>query len=236
MEGKYSCILVDDDRMSLKILEILVAKTTFLEIAGVFDHPMEAFKMLSEKKVDILFLDIEMPEMNGLELLETLIEKPQIIMTTYNNSYAVPAFDYEVADFLLKPIVNYSRFLKAVNKALKNLEHANRKAVNFDNEQIFVKIDSLLMNFNLRDILYIEAFGDYVKIHTNDKMYITHAKLKTVEETLPHNAFSRVHRSFIVRLDKIDNIDLSNLEIAKRVIPISNSYRSNLMDKINLLI
>ncbi|MBT0811291.1 response regulator transcription factor [Litoribacter ruber] len=235
MERKYTCVLVDDDRMSLRILEILVEKTPFLEVVGVFDNPVDAFRMLSEVRVDIVFLDVEMPEMSGLELLDTLADQPQIIITTLKDMYAVPAFDYEVADFLLKPIENYSRFLKAVRKAKANLEKANGIGNQEKVKQIFIKIDSLLLNFQLKDILYIEAFGDYIKIYTEQKMYVAHAKLRTVEETLPKNAFARIHRSYIVRLDKIENIDPSNLEVRKKVIPISNSYRPNLLAKINTL-
>jgi DNA-binding LytR/AlgR family response regulator len=235
MERTYTCVLVDDDRMSLKILESLVAKTPFLEMAGVFENPVEAFRLLSEVKVDMLFLDVEMPEMSGLELLDTLSDPPQIIMTTSKDNYAVPAFDYEVTDFLLKPIENYSRFLKAVGKAKVNLEKSSKKLKKDRAKQIFIKVDSLLLNFHLKDILYIEAFGDYIKIHTEEKMYVAHAKLRTVEETLPADAFARIHRSYIVRLDKIENIDPSNLEVRKKVIPISNSYRPNLLARINTL-
>jgi len=235
MNRIYSCVLVDDDRMSLKILQSLVEKTPFLQVEGMYENPVEAFNALSEKKADILFLDVEMPEMTGLELLDTLSILPQIILTTSKHNYAVDAFDYDVADFLLKPINNYSRFLKAVRKAKTNLEKpAVDNHLNGTN-QMFIKVDSLLVNFNLNDILYVEAFGDYIKIQTEQKTFVVHAKLRTVEEALPSNDFARIHRSFIVRLDKIKNIDPSNLEVGKKVLPISNSYRSNLMAKINTL-
>ncbi|KEO72287.1 LytR/AlgR family response regulator transcription factor [Anditalea andensis] len=235
MNRNYTCVLVDDDLMSLKILRALIGKTPFLQLEGMFDNPIEAFKSLSEKKVDILFLDVEMPEMTGLELLDTLSEIPQIILTTSKYNYAVDAFDYDVADFLLKPIENYSRFLKAVRKAKANLEKPEIEHVLNGTDQMFIKVDSLLVNFNLNDILHIEAFGDYIKIHTEHKIFVVHAKLRTVEEALPRNNFARIHRSFIVRLDKIKNIDPSNLEVGKKVLPISNSYRPNLLSKINTL-
>jgi len=235
MNRVYSCILVDDDLMSLKILQSLVGKTPFLQVEGMYQNPVEAFKALSEKNVDILFLDVEMPEMTGLELLDTLSVLPQIILTTSKHNYAVDAFDYDVADFLLKPINNYSRFLKAVRKAKAKLEKpAIENHINGTN-QMFIKVDSLLVNFNLTEILYVEAFGDYIKIQTEQKTFVVHSKLRTVEEALPANDFARIHRSFIVRLDKIKNIDPSNLEVGKKVLPISNSYRSNLMAKINTL-
>ncbi len=231
----FSCVLVDDDRMSLKILNSLVIKTPFLKQEGVFENPFSAIKTLSEKRIDILFLDVEMPEMTGLELLDSLVEPPQIILTTSKKNYAVDAFDYEVADFLLKPIDNYSRFLKAVRKAKANLDKPEINISNNGTKQIFIKVDSLLVNFNLVDILYIEAFGDYIKVHTEQKTHIVHAKLRIVEEKLPSYDFVRIHRSYIVRIDKIKNIDPSNLEIGKMVVPISNSYRGNLLSKINTL-
>lgn len=235
MNKVYSCILVDDDRMSLKILQSLVSKTPFLQMVGAYENPVDAFKALSESQVDILFLDVEMPEMSGLELLDTLADLPQIILTTSKQTYAVDAFEYEVTDFLLKPITNYSRFLKAVRKAKAILENTDDKPNNNETNHIFIKVDSLLVKFYLNDILYIEAFGDYVKIHTEEKTSIVHAKLRTVEEKLPNSDFVRIHRSYIVRLDKINNIDPSNLEIGKKVIPISNSYRANFLAKINTL-
>lgn len=232
---KLSCYLIDDDRMSLKILQSLVEKTDFLRLAGVFDNPIDAFKSLSEQKVDLLFLDVEMPEMSGLELLETIEQRPQIILTTSKPQYAIDAFDYEVADFLLKPIHNYARFLKAVCKAKANHEKIKKAPDRNNNTQIFIKVDSLLVNFNLDQILYIEASGDYIKIHTGNKPTIVHCKLRTVEERLSSNNFVRVHRSFIVRLDMIKNIDNANLQVGSKIIPISNSYRSNLMSKISTL-
>lgn len=235
MEKVYSCLIVDDDRMSLKIIQSLVDKTPFLQTAGAFQNPFDAFKILSEQKIDILFLDVEMPEMTGLELMDILSYRPQIILTTSKNNYAVQGFEYEVADFLLKPIDNYPRFLKAVRKAKEKLEPVEPTINKNSKNNIFIKVDSLLVNFNLQDIIYIEAFGDYIKIHTQEKTYIAHSKLRTVEETLPPYEFARIHRSYIVRLDRIKNIDPSNLEVEKMVIPISNSYRGNLLAKINLL-
>ena len=233
---KLTCILIDDDRMSLKILQSLVEKTDFLRLTGVFDNSIEAHKSLSKNNVDLIFLDVEMPDMNGLELMETLNQKPQIVLTTSKPQYAVDAFDYEVVDFLLKPIDNYSRFLKAALKAKANhekvmsgLEH------NHSINQIFIKIDSLLINFNLEQILWIEAAGDYIKIHTDNKPFLVHSKLRTVEEKLPSQDFARVHRSFMVRVDKIKNIDNGNLQVGSKIIPVSNSYRNNLMSKIRTL-
>jgi DNA-binding LytR/AlgR family response regulator len=238
MPEKLNCIIVDDDRMSLKILQSLVEKTDFLQLEGAYDNSIAAASVLMEKEVDILFLDVEMPDMTGLQLIETLERKPQIIITTNKEQYALSAFEHDAADFLLKPIENYSRFLKAVRKAKSNIEPKNAPVVSQKPTQdtIFIKVDSLLVNFDLKEALYIEAFGDYVKIHTDKKIYVVHSKLRTMEETLPGKDFVRVHRSYIVRIDKIKNIDTANLQVGNKIIPVSNSYRQLLFDKIQTLL
>jgi DNA-binding LytR/AlgR family response regulator len=228
------CIIVDDDRMSLRILQSLVEKTDFLKLDGTYDNSIEAAKALMEQEVDILFLDVEMPDMTGLELIETLQYKPQIIITTTKEQYAMNAFEHDAVDFLLKPLESYARFLKAVRKAKSNIQPktATPPSGKSTGDTIFIKVDSLLVNFDLREALYIEAFGDYVKIHTEKKIHVVHSKLRTMEETLPAKDFVRVHRSYIVRIDKIKNIDTSNLQVGNKIIPISNSYRQLLFDKI----
>lgn len=238
MADVLNCMIVDDDRMSLRILQSLVEKTDFLCLVGAYTNPIDAANVLlgQSSAVDILFLDVEMPDMTGLQLLETLERKPQIIITTSKEQYAMKAFDSDAADFLLKPIDNYARFLKAVHKAKGNLHKSvagtgPRESL----DHIFIKVDSLLVNFDLKEALYIEAYGDYVKIHTDKKTYVVHSKLRTIEETLPEKDFVRVHRSFIVRIDKIKNIDASNLQVGTKIIPISNSYRPALFKKIQTL-
>ena len=237
MSDTIRCIIVDDDRMSLRILQALVEKTDFLSLEGAYDNALRAARALSEQEVDLLFLDVEMPDMTGLELIETLDRKPQIIITTSKEQYAMKAFDHDAADFLLKPIENYARFLKAVRKAMGNLRRpvapapAGTEPVN----TVFMKVDSLLVSFNLKEVHYIEAYGDYVKIHTEVKTFVVHTKLRTLEDTLPERDFARVHRSFIVRIDKIKNIDTSNLQVGTKIIPISNSYRAQLFEKIQTL-
>jgi DNA-binding LytR/AlgR family response regulator len=223
--------------MSLKILQSLVEKTDSLALAGAFDNSIKAAQALMETETDILFLDVEMPDMTGLQLLETLERKPQIIITTTKEQYAMPAFEYDAADFLLKPIENYGRFLKAVQKARLNIQpktvHASPGKSSGDT--IFIKVDSLLVSFDLKDALYIEAFGDYIKIHTDKKIHVVHSKLRIMEETLPEKDFVRVHRSYIVRIDKIKNIDTANLQVGNKIIPVSNSYRQQLFERIQTL-
>ncbi len=236
MYEKYKCIIVDDDIMSLKILEALVAKTDFLELIGAYSSSIEAANVAREQPIDLIFLDIEMPNMTGLEFIKTLDKKPQIIIASSKKEYALDAFEYDVVDYLLKPIEDYSRFLKAVLKAKdKIMAEPKEPIIDRPQENIFIKVDSLLVNFDLKDIYWVEAYGDYVKIHTLDKTHTVYSTLKAIEEKLPSYDFVRIHRSYIVRIDKIKNIDQNNLEITGKVLPVSNSYKQDLIKRIKTL-
>ena len=238
MKEKLDCIIVDDDEMSLAILESLINKTGFLNLKEKFTSAIDAANYLRNKVIDVVYLDVEMPEMTGLELLSTLERKPQVILTTSNSKYALDAFDYDVTDYLLKPIENYARFLKASNKAKDNsmkgigiLPNQNAALERF----MFVKVDSLLVKIDYDTLLWVEAYGDYVKIYTEQKMYLVYTTLRAVEQELPITEFMRVHRSYIIRLDKIENIDQGNLQIRDKIIPISNTYKPKLMERIHTL-
>ncbi len=233
MKSQLTCIIVDDDVMSLKIIKSLVDKTEFLELAGMFESALPAIQYLHQYEVDLIFLDVEMPEMTGLELIGKLIFHPQIIMVSSKEKYALDAFQYEVADYLLKPVESYARFLKAAQRARSKIED-NRTEILKSND-IYMKIDSLLVKFNMNDILWIEAFGDYVKVKTQKKLHIVYATLKSVEKKLPSDRFIRIHRSYMVQIDKIDNIDLDNLQIDNKIFPIGNSYKKQLLKRINTL-
>ena len=227
-----NCIAVDDDQLSLKILEGLIAKTDMLNLLGTFDDAVEAANVTTNQNIDLIFLDVEMPEMTGLELIKILDKKPQIIIVSSKSKYALDSYNYDVVDYLLKPVENYARFLQAVQKAHKNFQQKNPKEAD---DYIFIKVDSLFLNFNFHDILWVEAFGDYVKIITEEKIYTVYSTLKTIEKKLPEDDFIRVHRSYIVRIDKIKNVDLSNLQIKNKIIPISNTYRQSFFERINTL-
>jgi len=250
MDLKLSCLIVDDDEISLRMLRELVDKSDFLELKGAISNSLEAAQALRDMPIDILFLDVEMPTMNGFELIQVLEKKPQIILVSGSETYAINAFDFNATDFLIKGRFNYARFLQAVNKARNNILRENAERANaaaevsngqpvsqgaIDNRTFFIKIDSMLVNFDLKDILWVEASGDYVMITTSTKTHKLLTKLKNVEEKLPQSDFVRVHRSFIVRIDKIRNIDNANLLIGNNIIPISNSYRSHLLEKINTI-
>ena len=213
------------------MVEALADKTGLLDVKATFTVPAQAVPWLAENAVDLLFLDVEMPGMTGIELLRSLPYKPQAVIISASTEYAVQSYDLAVTDYLLKPVRDYSRFLMAVNKALANI----RKDPARQDNNFFVRIDSLLLRLNIEEILWIEAFGDYIKIQTADKVHTVYATLKKVEEKITDKRFVRVHRSYIVNVTKITNIDPNNLEINKKIIPISGTYKEALLNRISIL-
>jgi DNA-binding LytR/AlgR family response regulator len=230
-----TCVVVEDDHVALMVIEQMVNKTPFLRLQKSFTDPIKASQYLRENKVDLLLLDIEMPGINGFELIKLLDEMPATIIMTSEQKYAVEAFEYNVSDFLVKPVTDYSRFLKALYRIQHDRQPRPEPAMKPEPQNVFVKADSLLHNVPVNSILYIEAFGDYVKIHTETKVLMVLSTLKAFEEKIPSDQFLRVHRSYIVNVKKIDNIDPNNLQIATKIIPISPNYREELLGKINLL-
>lgn len=233
MGQKFTCIAIDDDVVALKIISSLISKTEYLNLLGTFDDAIKGATAISQLKPDIVFLDIQMPDLSGMDILKNLDVKPQIILVTSQEKFAVKAFEFDVTDYLLKPIENYGRFMKAVNRAVDFLE--KKTLVGGDSDNLFVKSDSLLVNLETKNILYVEAYGDYVKVHTPEKTHVVYGKLKDTEAALPQKDFVRVHRSYIVRIDKIKNIDQGNLQVEDKIIPVSNSHRGTLLERIRML-
>ncbi len=228
-----NCIVVDDEEFSRNVIKHFINKTDGLNLLSECENAAEAFKALKSDEIDIVFLDVEMPDMTGLELLKALDDLPQIILVTSRPNYAVEAFEYSVTDFLVKP-VNYARFLKAVSKAETNLKASNVTIENKTNE-VFVKADSKIIKLKLSDIIYIEALSDYVIINTPTRKYIIHSTMKGLEKKLPDADFIRVHRSYIVNFAKIDQIEDLNVIVPGKTIPIGASYKNAFMKKLNLL-
>lgn len=229
---RIKCIIVEDEPVSQAVMEGLVERSGLLELQVSFNDPIKAALWLSSNTTELILLDIEMPGISGLELLQSLNKKPQVVIISSKEKYALEAIDYDVAAYLLKPVKEYSKFLKAIMKVKERLEGKQEPA---PTDSIFVKVDSLLKNLVLSNILWVEAFGDYVKINTAEKVFTVYSTMKAVEEILPAQTFLRVHRSFIVNTKKIDNIDQGNLQIDKKIIPIGNSYREPLMKSLNML-
>jgi DNA-binding LytR/AlgR family response regulator len=234
---KLKVIIVDDEPMSRSFLERYCEKMGGLEVAGSFEDAGSALVYLHKNEIDILFLDVEMPDVSGFQLLDQMLYLPNVILTTSKTDYAFDAFQYGVADYLKKPIT-YNRFVEAVTKikdslAKKAVPAAKIADVNL--EEIFIKADGKLTRLNFQEILYIESLGDYVKYFTATKNYVTLSTLKAVEEKMVGNKFMKVHRSYIVNLQKIKDIQDNSLVIEGNVIPISKSLKSEVMSRINVV-
>jgi DNA-binding LytR/AlgR family response regulator len=228
-----NCLIVDDDELSRKTIEHFIKETSFLTLEKSCSSAIEAVNVLTNNNnIQLIFLDIEMPIMNGIDLLKNFTDHPQIILMTSHKNYALEAFEYNVTDYLLKP-VTYARFLKAVKKAAEKAKE-NNVIQNSDKEDIFIKVDSSLIKLSLKDILWLEAMGDYVSVHTAEKKYMVYSTMKRMEEKLPE-AFMRVHRSYIVNINRINNIDDYCITINKTILAVSRNHKDALLQKLNLV-
>jgi two-component system LytT family response regulator len=229
------CILVDDNKMARMALKQIISQVEDLSLVKECETAMEAYNVLQKEGVDLLFLDIEMPGITGLELARQLKDKKAfIIFTTGKSEYAIDAFDMNVADYLIKPI-SLNRFLQAIEKfkELRNAKIETTKTVETD--IFFVKDKGAMKKISLQDVLYFEAMGDYVKVHVNQQSYMVHSTLKTIEQKIDPAAFLRVHRSYIIALNKIDHIEDGVVMIQKNGIPVADAYRPILNQKIRFL-
>ncbi len=227
------CLVVDDDKLSRGILEDLISDTSSLELVASCDDPIKAFNIIKESKIDLLFLDIEMPKMDGISMLKALSPLPQVILVTSHDEYAVESYEYDVTDFVKKPI-STARFLKAVEKANKRF-NTDASLFTTKGETIFIKSDSKLVQINTHKIFWIEALGNYMRVITEDGKYTILSTMKDVANKLPSDEFVRVHRSFIVRLDKIESIEDNYIVINNNQINIGKAYKEGLSGKLNLL-
>jgi DNA-binding LytR/AlgR family response regulator len=206
-----------------------------LSVMAECENAIDAYNVVNKQPVDFLLLDIEMPGMTGLELTKNLGRKsPLIIFTTAKTNYAVDAFELNVVDYLVKPI-EPARFLKAIDRVKEAIESEKEQVEVKDKEFVFVRDNGILKKINSDDILYLEAMGDYVKVFTSQKFHIVHATLKSIEEKLPSSKFMRVHRSYIIALNKIDYIEEGVISINGTAIPVADAYRTTLNNRLNLL-
>lgn len=232
---KFSCVAVDDSSIQLTLIKKYVEKTPNLELVATFANPIEAYHFLQEHNTDILLLDIDMPELSGLDLLKMLKKQPATILITSKTEFALQAFELDAIDYIVKP-PEYSRFLKAIQKAIQFIE--NTKATLDTSQEIFVKVSGKLIRLQIDEITHIEALSDYVIIHTEDKrQHIVYATMKYFEEKLQtYKQFKRIHRSFIVNVQKIKSIDEKhNVVIQDKIIPIGNTYREEFLKSLNKL-
>jgi DNA-binding LytR/AlgR family response regulator len=244
---KYNCVIVDDERPALKLLTAYIKKLPHLELVASCEDAFEAIAALQNHQVDILFLDIHMPEFTGIELLQSLKEKPQVIMTTAYREYAVEGFEMQVTDYLVKPF-SFERFLQAVNKATQNIKiEKNPKAIPSSIETLadssekkqdtyfFVKTNHKMEKVPIHEILYIESMREYVSIQMKDRRFVVHQTMNAMEEKLSLPDFMRVHRSYIIGLNHIQTIMGNVLNINGKEIPIGGSYRKSFFDQIEML-
>jgi len=226
--GKHRCIIIEDEPLALERTKGFVAKIPFLQLLGAFDNAMEGLAFLKSNPVDVLFLDINMDELSGIELLESTKLNCQVILTTAYSEYALKGYDLHVTDYLLKPFT-FERFLQAVDK-LQDKKADGIIASNF----IFVKTENRLEKVNLEDILFIEGMRDYRRIHTVHKRIMTLQNFSELESLIPTNVICRVHKSFMVSIAKIESIERSRIKIANQIIPISDTYKTAFFELLNL--
>lgn len=229
---KLTCAIIDDEPLALSLLESYVQKTPFLSLEGKYPNAVQAMKELPNKNIDLLFLDIQMPELNGLEFSKMINAHTRIIFTTAFEQYALEGYKVNALDYLLKPI-SYVNFLQASNKALQWFDLLQQpKAEKNEINSIFVKSEYKLVQIELDKILYIEGLKDYVKIYTEDstRAILSLMNMKAMEELLPESRFMRVHRSYIVQKQKIKVIDRGRIVFGKTYIPISDSYKQKFQD------
>ncbi|MBN2669935.1 MAG: response regulator transcription factor [Bacteroidales bacterium] len=234
-------IVVDDDQLSRKVVEEFVNRTESLTLVNSYSNAVDAINDLQNKKIDIdlIFLDVEMPEMTGIEFLKSLHSNPHVIIISAKEKYALEAFEYDVTDYILKPI-SYSRFFKAVSKVIKRSQtQTENSSFSENSDEIFIKKNSVFVRLSYNDILYVEALENYVIVNTYDEKYTIHFTMKAILNKLPMHKFKRVHRSFIVNINTIKGIEDNNVIIemheGKKLIPIGKSYKDKLMSDINLM-
>lgn len=215
------CIAIDDEPLALQLMAEYASRIPFLSLEKTFTNPDEGKAWLQQNEIDLLLLDIQMPDINGLQFYKSLIRKPLVIFTTAYSEYAVDGFNVDAVDYLLKPF-EYDRFLKAVFKAREYLEFLSSQELQM--ASIFVKVDYQLMKINLKDVELIEGLDDYIRIHVKPKPVLTLMTLKSLQEKLPSHEFIRIHRSYIVPANKIESFGKSKVKVAGKEIPVGSSY------------
>ncbi|MGD0583390.1 MAG: LytTR family DNA-binding domain-containing protein [Bacteroidales bacterium] len=228
-----SVIAIDDEPLALKLITDYISKTPSLKLLGKFENPLEASKFLSENTIDLVFTDIHMPDLKGIEFTRTMEKGPKVIFTTAFEKYALEGYKLDIVDYLLKPF-SYEEFLKAVQKAnrLIRVERGSLSKVEANEEFLFLKSDYKIKRINFNDILYIEGLKDYVKVYIQNiqKPVLSLSSLKLLETKLPDDKFMRIHRSFIVNLHKIDTIERSRIVFGKTYIPIGDQYKEKFQE------
>lgn len=223
---KIKCVIIDDEPLAIKVVENHLKEFQNFEVIGTFNNPITPLVLLENGEADVLFLDINMPKMNGLDFAKTLNTKTNVVITTAYREYAVESYDLNVLDYLVKPIP-FNRFLKTINKITQKVyqQKGIQKEEDTNNESfIFLKVDKKLVKIRFEDILYIESLKDYIKVFTAIENYLVHKSLTSITEELPDTNFIRIHRSFTIAIDKVKSVEGNLVEIATTKIPIGRKY------------
>lgn len=230
---KIRCLIIDDEPLAVQVVEDHLKNFDNIEIVGTFGNPLKAFGVLQQERIDVIFLDINMPQMSGFVFVENLQYKPLIVVTTAYREYAVKGFELDILDYLVKPI-SFNRFLKTVNKIYQQVFlHSTGTDVALHQEpHIFLKVNKKLIKVNLNDIFYVESLKDYIKVITKLGDYVVHKSLTAITEELPQSSFIRVHRSFTVSINKVSAIEGNMIEIVDKKIPIGRNYLKNAKERI----
>jgi two-component system response regulator LytT len=234
-----NCIIIDDDEMARAIIAEMINRFSDLDLLQEFPNAIQAIKFLNNEQVDLIFLDIHMPDFTGFDFIQSIKSPPKVILVTSDKNFAIEAFEYEcIVDYLVKPITE-DRFQKAIQKASTYKKDSNQKelaTVAGDNRnEFYINIDRRLIKIEMASVNIVEAKGDYIHIKTDGKNYVVHSTLKKIESKLPKDLFLKVHRSFVINTKKIIDIEDNNVLIGKDVIPVSRANRPELMKRLNLL-
>ena len=231
---ELKCLIVDDEVLAQDVIEKYISTVPTLNLVGKCDSAIEAISFLHNNHIDLLFLDLNMPELSGLEMLKTLANPPKVILTTAYSEYALESYEYGVVDYLLKPI-KLERFIKAVNKVVDQCsEKAENEIISEKQlgQTIFIKEDQVTYQINLNDILYVEAYGNYLKVHTLEKVYVIRDTMHDMEDKLPETLFMRIHKSYIVSISKIESMSGNRVFINQNEIPVGEMYKMSLKQKL----
>ncbi len=230
-----NCIIIDDEPLARKGLGEYISDIEFLNLVGAFENPLLAINLLTQSQVHLMFLDIQMPKITGLDFLKSMQHHPPVIFTTAYPQFALDGFDLNALDYLVKPI-SFKRFLKAASKAKEyyevRLKNSHVENTNQLSDHFFIKADNKLIKILFNDVMYIEALQNYVNIYTTDGKYISYLTFKSVEEYLPADQFIKVHKSYIIALSKVNSIEANEIQVGKYKIPISRNLKDEVMQKL----
>lgn len=228
-----TCILIDDEPLARETLEEYIAKVPYLQLVGSFSHPLEAVKIINSQAVNLIFSDIEMPEMDGISFFKSLKNPPFVIFITAHPGFAIEGFELDILDYILKPF-SFERFLKATNKALKAIESNEKGSLRQDYFTIADGHKTVLIRYS--DVFYIQGYEDYIKINTSEKEHLIRKRMKTITQYLPSEQFVRIHKSYIVNVSFIKNIDATKvtLTVSNITLPLGLQYRDDFYQKLGI--